>query len=328
MTKLKMYIFVVLAGCLMLAGCTAEPTKQSEYTLQIGKVQYTVSEKLLESIPWETGEVTEVPEEPPFPASRHYQKDQLSLLTFVIDDARGTGEQIYSIITTREGKTPRNIGIGDSLDVLKSAYPELLYHNAAQGNGTELAEYTRLYSYAPEDGTNYYINFYLKDKKVTMIEIANALDAPKTWDQWDLILGKENLFCEVLSDKPGQSHVQYFYAREDGTEEVFLDIQNAWPQSLDLDGDGVTELIVQYMEQNQYTNVGIYYRNEDQVKYLDVKETLAAEGMNVRNAIVAEKAANEQSQYQYYITVSAAREDGKKLEAKYGLQTGKLIAIE
>jgi hypothetical protein len=333
MRKFGILFFAILAGVVMLSGCTEKPVEgrgeeQSEYALQIGNVQYTVSQKLVGKVPWEDGDVTEVPNDPPAPASRQYQNDQLSISTFLVDDARGSGEQIYSIVTAKEGRTPRNIGIGDSLAALKSAYPELVYHNAAHGNGSELAEYTRLYSYAPEDGTNQYINFYLKDKKVSMIEIADALVEPKNWEQTEPILGQENLFCEVLCDRPGQAHVQYFTLNQDGREELFLDIQNAWPQSLDLDGDGKTEIVVQYSEDNVYTNVGIYHMNEDHLAYFDVAETLEAEGLTVSSVMFKKKAANEQSPYQYDIEVSAKREDGSIQEGRYVLRADKLVGIE
>lgn len=337
MRKLVFSLFFMVTGMLMMAGCTTKPVSdaneaskpiENEYVLLIGNNQYAVDGALVAQIPWEDGTVKDLPEEFPFPASRHYEKDQLQLSSFLIDDERGSGEQIYSIMTIKDGKTPRNIGIGDSLEALQNAYPELIYHNAAYSDGRQLAEYTRLYSYVPLDGSNNYINFYLKDQKVSMIKIANSLDEPRNWDDAEPILGQDNLFCEVQSDQPGQSYVKYFYVKDDGKEEVLLDIKNAWPQSVDLDGDGITEIVVQYTEHNRYTNVGIYRMRGDQLEYIDVNQALEDQGYQGLVSSFCERAANEQSQYAYYIQVIGEHEDGSKLEAKYVLKTGQLACVD
>lgn len=330
--------FVMVLAIGMVVGCTTnsieeeneEPkmTEQNEYALYIRNEEFAVSEELVADIPWEEGEVTEQMAELPFPASRHYIKDNLKISSFLIDDEQESGEEIVSIVTTEEGTTPRDIGIGDGLDAMKKAYPELTYHNGACGTDMELVEFTRMYSYEPEDGSNNYINFYLKDKKISMIEIANSLDAPRNWYVPEPILGQDNLFCEILSDKPGESHVQYFLVKDNGEEEVLLDIKNAWPQSIDLDDDGKTEIIVQYTENNQYNNVGIYYWNEAQLEYIDVNKELADEEFEHRRSYYSEVASNEQSQYQYSIQCIEERLDGRKQKEKYVFEEGKLICIE
>lgn len=328
---------ILVTGSIMLTGCKTEvekseneesqPPETYEYALYIEGNEYAVKEELVQEVPWDGEKVTDEPEQFPFPAVRNYEKENLRLSSFLIDDERGTGEQIFSITTTKEGKTPRNIGIGDGLDVLKNSYPELIYHNAANGNGTEMADFTRMYSFVPEDGSNNYINFYLKDKKITMIEIANSLDAPRNWYVAEPILGQDNLFCEILNDKPGKSHIQYFYVKDNGEEDILLDIHNAWAQSVDLDDDGITEIVVQYTKDNRYTNVEIYRMNQEQLEYIDVNKELADTDFDQIYSYYSEGGANEQSHYGYCIEIVYESTDGSKKTAKYVLEKGELKSI-
>lgn len=277
--------------------------KVSEYTLLIDNINYEINSKVPDTDLFTIDEITEFEAQFPFPASKQYSKKRLCISTFINDNESEQSEKLYYICTTEKGRTMRGIGIGDSLENLRKAYPELIYHNRACGNGMEMVKFNRLYSfYIPEDQTNNYINFYLENKKIVMIEIADGLDAPREWCQPEPILGDENLFSEIISDKPGETHIDYFLVNEDGTEETVIDVYSMTEEH-DLDGDGINEIIV-YLP-GKTKGIGIYDMVNGKLDYIDINEKLGASWSEYMGNI-----GNINHEYENCIEVAFENDDG------------------
>lgn len=279
--------FLLLASCAPLAQSPAptpdkgiesdsqtqqpDPTHAATmvYGLKLDGELYEIRADFLPDGLFGEEEAVQLPEEVPFPAGWRYEADGLNAQTFTEE---GGGQSLISLTTWKEGETPEGIGIGSALEELKSAYPgRLIYHDGAQGNGTEPVNYDRVYScFQPDDGTNCLYEFYLWEKQVVMITVRDGLDASREWGSERVpVLGDERIRWEVQGDT-----TRYFVEWEDGTEETILELQGT-VESRDLDGDGVEELLVFLPGASKA--LGIYDKTENGLIYTDVSQTLECE---------------------------------------------------
>jgi len=292
---------VILAASVLLAGCSGGegpspsqevpspsapvvsetpapsvpiPEELEFYSLIFGDKAYTVDLTFSPEGLFENGEAIENPAEGPYPASRYYSGDSLIAQTFLEEDG---SEKLVFLTTWKDGTTAAGIGIGSTLEELKSAYPgQLFFLNGVYdtGFGGSVA-YNRMYTcYQPEDGTNCSYHFYLKDKVVVMMEALDGLDAPRTWYADEPAFGEEHLHWEYLSDGPG-TRIHYFFDYEDGSEETLLDIYGT-TEHHDLDGDGLAEILV-YLPESNSRGIGIYDMVDGELVYVDVNQTLGCE---------------------------------------------------
>lgn len=218
---------------------------------------------------FQEAEMTELPEEFPWPVSRQYEGEGISATTFLEED----GEKLVDITTWGPGETPEGIGVGSTLEELKAAYPaDLFYINGACGNGTEPVAYTRRYECNwYRDGDSYAYIFYLNEKKVVTIVACGGPFGPQAQYEPEVVLGDPRIRWEVLSDKPGSTLVRYFIEDESGVEETVLEAHGG-TEAHDLDGDGVVELV--FWEDGPLKAVGIYDSVDGALVYTDVNQTL------------------------------------------------------
>lgn len=246
---------------------------EQAYAIRIGGVDYAPGADFSAGNLFSEEERTQYEQDSPFPPTCRYEKTGLTANSFVRENGTVSSETLYRLCTTDEGETLTGMKIGSTLAELKAAYPEnLVFRDGASGNGTDPVEWDRLYTYyVPDDGTNCSIDFYLRDKKVVMIVSADGLDAPRGWhdSNYDAILGDPALRCERADDM-----TRFFTENPDGTEEIVLETKGA-VEPHDLDGDGVTELLV-WLPGNKRA-MGIYDRVDGKIIYLDVNETLGCD---------------------------------------------------
>lgn len=253
-------------------GAVAVTDKNNEYALCIGNQFFQISKDLVLKSILENGKAEEVPEDSPFPAGRRYSADGLKIATFMVDDERGKGEIIYHILAQKDAKTPRGVGIGDTLAALKTAYPDLVYENGFYSYDGEI-KYNRCYSYVPNDGTANYIRFYLYEKKIVMIEAGDGLDMrPGSWLPYDNIFGMPNICKEINDVTPKGMNTRYFYINDAGEEKVLLDINARSVEEKDIDEDGMTELVVYLAGSTQ--SIGIYDFVHEEITYMNINEKL------------------------------------------------------
>ncbi len=247
------------------------PPAPLTYGLELNGAVWEIGESFQAEGIFTKEERTEHPAEFPFPASRTYQGESLTVQTFLQEDG---SEKLVSMTTWGEGKTLEGIGIGSTLEELKAAYPNgLFYENGALGNGMEPAPYTRVYScYDPTDGTNCSFLFFLHEKQVVTMEVRDGLDEPRDWWPGEAPLGVDNLCWEYLAE----DHVHYFIEHEGGAEETVLEIAGA-VEHVDLDGDGVLEILA-FGSKDGYRGLTIYDRKETGIISTDVNEKLVCRG--------------------------------------------------
>lgn len=106
--------------------------------------------------------------------------------------------------------------------------------------------------------------FDLSKIKIGEVILEKATAALTGIDDWNK---------EVVSDKPGKTHVRYYTLKEDGNEETVLDVF-AMTEEHDLDDDGYSEIIV-YLP-GEKRNIGIYDLISGELVYIDVSKELGA----------------------------------------------------
>lgn len=248
------------------------PETEVYYGLIVDGITYGVDLPFVYEGLFTEKEYMENPADFPWPASRFYEKSTMMAQTFLEEDG---SEKLISLATWEEGKTPAGIGIGSTLEELKTAYPgELFFLNGIfdTGYGGVGIPYARMYvCYQEEDQTNRSYHFYLKDKKVVMIEVLDGLDSPRAWHGYDAPFGIEELHWEYLNDE-AQTHMHYFVENEDGSETTMLDIHGT-TEHHDLDGDGAAEILV-YLGDGNKQGIGIYDMVGEELIFVDVNQTL------------------------------------------------------
>ncbi|MBN7772269.1 hypothetical protein [Clostridium aminobutyricum] len=129
----------------------------------------------------------------------------------------------------------------------------------------------------------------------------------------------DNWKKEVISDKPGETHIQYSIVKEDGNNLIVLDVQYMTEEK-DLDNDNQLEIIV--YQKGDKRNIGIYDLIDGTLKYIDVKSRLGATWSEYMGNM-----GNVDSAYSNYIEV--AFEDLTK-EVHYDVykyDKGKLVYV-
>lgn len=89
----------------------------------------------------------------------------------------------------------------------------------------------------------------------------------------DVLPGVENWQKEVLSDKPSDIQIRYYYFKSDGSKRVVLEVTDMTEEH-DLDNDGHDEVMV-FMKNNK-RNIGIYDVVDGALRYRDVSNKLGA----------------------------------------------------
>jgi len=89
----------------------------------------------------------------------------------------------------------------------------------------------------------------------------------------ELAFGIDDWSKEVMSDKPGETHIRYYTVGKDGVEKTELYVYNMTEEH-DLDDDGFKEILMYLHEPKR--GIGIYYISADELQYLDVNSELGA----------------------------------------------------
>ncbi len=111
---------------------------------------------------------------------------------------------------------------------------------------------------------------------------------------------------EIVSDKPGETHIRYYVLKEDGNEETVLDVY-AMTEEHDLDDDGLNEIVV-YLP-GEKKNIGIYDLTSGVLNYIDVSSELDATWSEYMGNM-----GNLQRKYLNYIEVGFEKGDVKRYE--------------
>jgi hypothetical protein len=295
-----------------------ETGENNEYTLNVGDQFYQIDRNLILKSVLENARVESVPSDGPFPDGKRYYGDGIIISTFIVDDERGQGEVIYNITATKDGKSPRGVGIGDTLDALQKAYPDLIYLNGYYSYENE-PKYNRCYAYAPDDGTTHFMQFYLHEKKIVMIEAGDGLDMrPGSWQPYDNIFGMKNVYKQIEHVTSKGMETKYFYINDAGEEEILLDISSRSVEENDIDEDGKTELVV-YQPGN---SMGIYDFVNGQITYTDINETLQCSS----SGFIANM-SNVRHEYEKCIEAGFKNEDGTFRSEVYRYSDNELIYI-
>lgn len=134
----------------------------------------------------------------------------------------------------------------------------------------------------------------------------------------DVFPGIDDWNKEIVSDKPGNTHVRYYTLNEDGNEEIVLDVY-AMTEEHDLDDDGLKE-IVEYLP-GEKRNIGIYDLISGELNYLDVSNELGATWSEYMGNM-----GNLQRKYLKYIEVGFEKGDTKRYDV-YQYKNNTLIYL-
>ncbi len=291
----------------------------NEFAIYVGDNYYPVnSDYVLQSI-LEGRRSEDTPEDFPYPSGKIHYGDELTVFSFKVDDERGKGEIIYRILATKDAKTPRGVGIGSTLSELEAAYSDLKYEANWLPDGSE-PEFNRVYIYEPE-GSRVYIAFFLHNKEIVMIEVKEGSDyMPGSDIEKSNILGVTGVIKEVSNMSSKGAEIKYIFTNKSGEEEILLDIYARSVYEADLDGDGITELMVYLPGEMQ--SIRIYDRVDGEISYIDVNEkleSLASFGM--------EDMSGYQREYENCLLAIFQNEDGGQRMEVYKVINNELIHV-
>lgn len=213
------------------------------------------------------------------------------------------------------------IKVGDSLDQLKAAYQELYYSPVSYDPSKGEPKYNRLY-YTPLADDNRGVEcleFYLYDKKIVRIT-SNVYDTLE-WRNYEDVFGRKNVFKE--DNMTGhRGNIVYFYEDESGSEQVLLKIENCATEEIDIDGDGVTEIIAYKAGKMQALDIYDYDEETKTILHLDVCKTLGADWAGYKG-----NAANVKSEYKNCIDAGFREADGSYRTEVYSVKDNVLTDI-
>jgi hypothetical protein len=134
------------------------------------------------------------------------------------------------------------VKVGDSLDDLKGAYEKLYYATAYYDPSQGDPKYNRIYYTPMEDRDRGVecLEFYMYDKKV--VKITTSVQDILEWRSYENVLGMNNVNKEdnMTGDR---GNIVYFYDDAAGSEQVLLKLENCATEEIDIDKDGITEVI-------------------------------------------------------------------------------------
>jgi len=168
------------------------------------------------------------------------------------------------------------IKVGDSLDKLKAAYDKLYYATAYYDPSQGGPRYNRIYYTPIEDRDREVecLEFHVYDRKVVSIttEVYDILDRRDYED----VFGMKDVFKE--NNMLGHSgSIVYFYNDADGNEQVLLQAENCSTEEIDVDDDGITEIIAYKAGPVKAVDIYDYNPNAQTVLHLDVCKELGAD---------------------------------------------------
>jgi hypothetical protein len=134
----------------------------------------------------------------------------------------------------------------------------------------------------------------------------------------DILPGIDYWNKEIVSYKPGKTHVRYYVLKEEGYEETVLDVY-AMTEEHDLDDDGLNEIVV-YLP-GERKNIGIYDLISGELNYIDVSSELDATWSEYMGNM-----GNLQRKYLNYIEVGVEKGDVKRHEV-YQYKNNTLIYL-
>lgn len=151
----------------------------NEYALYSNDNYYPVSNSFFVGGIFKNLETQYIKADDPFPAQNWYTGDGFLIKANIIEPNSSKGEAIWFINATKEGKTPRKVGIGDDLTTVMEAYDNKLFleQNWIYDPTSGEPEFDKVYIYAPpSDGTTLYVAFFVSKGKVVMVEIADGFE--------------------------------------------------------------------------------------------------------------------------------------------------------
>ena len=293
-----------------------------DFALTVDGVFYSLDIKTIYDTLLPNGEIELIPESFPFHSGKRYRHEGIGIETFDVDDERDQGEVIHYLRATKEAETPRGIKIGDTLDDLKSAYENLLYEDDWFPEYDDPL-FNRVYVY-PAESEQEYLAFFLQNKTIVMIIGAWTLDIgmPGLTESGYNLLGYENLHRENNIDESGKLSYKYFYEDESGKEVVLREISDQYVYALDIDNDGVNELLANLPPKNNYGSLGIYDYITGKVSFMDINEK-----MGCLWSISLDSLANLKPEYRKCVQLGFENEEGPYLSGIYQVIDNELIYV-
>ncbi|HWQ79453.1 MAG TPA: hypothetical protein VN381_11575 [Anaerovoracaceae bacterium] len=214
------------------------------------------------------------------------------------------------------------IKVGDSLGDLKAVYDKLYYETAYYDPASGEPKHNRIY-YTPMEDRDRGVEclvFYMQDKKV--VKITTKVQDILEWRNYEDIFGRKDVFKE--DNMVGHSgNIVYFYDDASGNEQVLLKVENCATEEIDLDADGITEIIAYYSIDNwQAMDIYDYDPATDTILHLDLRETLGAISAGYMG-----NAANVKYEYSKCISAGFKDSDGKDRFEVYSVKDNVLTYI-
>lgn len=214
------------------------------------------------------------------------------------------------------------IKVGDSLGDLKAAYEELYYATAYYDPSQGEPKYNRIYYTPTEDRDRGVecLEFYMYDKKV--VKITTSVRDSLEWRNYEDIFGMKDVFKE--DNMIGHTgNIIYFYDAAAGNEQVLLKVENCATEEIDIDDDGITEIVAYYSVDNwQAMDIYDYDPAADTILRLDVREALGAVSAGYMG-----NAANVKYEYSRCISAGFKGSDGKDRLEVYSVKDNILTYI-
>jgi len=213
------------------------------------------------------------------------------------------------------------IKIGDNLEEVKAAYEKLYYapayYDASQGE----PKYNRIY-YTPMEDRNREVEcleFYLYDKKV--VRITSSVQDILEWRSYEDIFGMKNVFKE--NNMIGhRGNITYFYDDAAGNEQVLLKMENCATEEIDIDDDGITEIIAYKAGKMRTIDIYDYNADTETIMHLDICEALGASWSGYMG-----NAANVRNEYAKCIEAGFYETDGTTRTEVYSVRDNILTYI-
>lgn len=240
---------------------------------------------------------------------------------YALGDEDTNGEIINKIRASKNAQTPRGVGIGDTLDDLQKTYSGLKYE-ANWFPDKEGPIFNRVYIYAPE-GSRQYIAFFLYKKEIVMIAVEHGDDYVPGID-----IGSNNLFgiqgvlreTDKVSSKGMAIH--YFYTNDVGKEITLLELYARSTYEVDIDDDGITELVVYLTNDKNRQSLGIYDMVNRQISYIDVNEKMGCQWSSG-----LENYSNLKPEYKKCIEIGYEKDDDFHKSGLYKVLDNELIYV-
>ncbi|PKM58455.1 MAG: hypothetical protein CVU98_00765 [Firmicutes bacterium HGW-Firmicutes-3] len=293
----------------------------NEYAIYVNDIYYPLDNHYIFETVLEDAEVQEFSGEFPYPSGKIHFGNGLKISTFNVNDERGQGETIYNILATKDAKTPRGVGIGDTLSDLQESYSELKYE-ANWVRDEENPMFNRVYIYTTE-GSSKYIAFFLYEKEIVMIAVEEGFDyIPGIDIENSNILGIQGVLREVDNISSKGMNIHYFYTDSDGEEITLINIYARSTYEVDIDDDGIIELMVYLNNEEDWQSIGIYDVVNGEISYIDVNKKMGCKWSRGE-----ENCANIKPEYKKCIEIGFERDDDTYRSGLYRVVDNELFYI-